>query len=587
MTFRGLRGRTLLAVFGVSAVALLLAAVLIAMPMRAQLIKAIERNLIAETRLAAALLQERDTDGSVAALDREADQIGGFTAARVTFIAADGRVVGDSAEDLTALGRLDNHGTRPEVVAARQTGMGIVRRFSATVGTDLLYVALAVAHPHVQVVRLALPLTDVDAQFRAVRRSLLAALAAALGCALGLAWLSSVLLARRVDAIAAVARRYAAGDFSAPARDQGGDELGTVARVLDDTARELGRRMTELSQDRARMEAILAGMLEGVLVVNAEGRIILANDAARRLARPDGIVAGRHYGEVVRHPDIGAMLGRALNGQTPDGIEFSPLRDPNRTIVARAAPVTTEGAPGAVLVLHDITDLRRADRMRRDFVANVSHELRTPLTAIQGYVEALQDEVPPEPEEAARFLEIIARQANRMERLVRDLLRLARLEAGQEPVESSQTDVEALFTDVVTELEGALEARSQRVVTAIGPEADRLHVDAAKLHDALRNLVENAIAYAPPSTTITLASSRVGDEVVVTVADEGPGIPEADVSRIFERFYRVDKARSRESGGTGLGLAIVKHLVGILGGDVKAANLPAGGAIFTVRLPAR
>jgi two-component system phosphate regulon sensor histidine kinase PhoR len=587
MTFGGLRGRTLLAVFGVSAVALLLAAVLIAMPMRAQLLKAIERNLVAETRLAAALLQERHTDGSNASLDAEADEIGSFTAARVTFIAADGHVVGDSAEDLAALEQLDNHGTRPEVVAARKTGMGIVRRFSATLGTDLLYVALAVQHPHVGTVRLALPLTEVDAQFRAVRRSVLVALAVALGCALGLAWLSSVLLARRVDAIAAVARRYAAGDFSAPARDQGGDELGTVARVLDDTARELGRRMTELSQDRSRTEAILGGMLEGVIVVNAEGRIILANEAARRLAQPDGVGPGRHYSEVVRHPDIGAMLGRALGGLTPDGIEFSPLLDPNRTLVARAAPVTTEGAPGAVLVLHDITDLRHADRMRRDFVANVSHELRTPLTAIQGYVEALQDDAPPEPEEAARFLEIIARQANRMERLVRDLLRLARLEAGQEPVESSQTDIDTLFADVATELEGALEAKGQRIVTAIGPAAGSLHVDTAKLHDALRNLVENAIAYAPPSTTIALASLRTDGECVITVADEGPGIPEADLSRIFERFYRVDKARSRESGGTGLGLSIVKHLVGIIGGEVKAANRPSGGAVFTVRLPAR
>jgi two-component system phosphate regulon sensor histidine kinase PhoR len=587
MTFGGLRGRTLLATFGVSAVALLLAAALIAMPMRAQLLRAIERNLVAETRLAAALLQARPTDGSVAALDRQADQIGGFTAARVTFIAADGHVVGDSAEDLAAIERLDNHGTRPEVVAARQTGMGIVRRFSATLGTDLLYVALAVTHPHVGTVRLALPLTEVDAQFRAVRRNVLVALAVALGFALGLAWLSSVLLARRVDAIAAVARRYAAGDFSAPARDQGGDELGTVARVLDDTARELGRRMTELSQDRARTEAILGGMLEGVIVMNAEGRIILANEAARRLAQPDGVVPGRHYSEVVRHPDIGAMLGRALSGQTPDGIEFSPLRDPNRTLVARAAPVTTEGAPGAVLVLHDITDLRDADRMRRDFVANVSHELRTPLTAIQGYVEALQDDVPPEPDEAARFLEIIARQANRMERLVRDLLRLARLEAGQEPVEASQTDIETLFADVATELEGSLEAKAQRIVTAIGPAAGSLHVDTAKLHDALRNLVENAIAYARPSTTITLASLRTDGEFVITVADEGPGIPEADLSRIFERFYRVDKARSRESGGTGLGLSIVKHIVGILGGEVRAANRQPGGAVFTVRLPVR
>jgi len=344
-------------------------------------------------------------------------------------------------------------------------------------------------------------------------------------------------------------------------------------------------RMTELAQDRARMEAILAGMLEGVIVVNAQGRIILANEAARRLAQPDGIVQGRHYGEVVRHPDIGAMLGRALNGQTPDGIEFSPVRDSNRTLVARAAPVTTEGAPGAVLVLHDITDLRRADRMRRDFVANVSHELRTPLTAIQGYVEALQDEVPPEPEEAARFLEIIARQANRMERLVRDLLRLARLEAGQEPVEPARTEIETAFTDVVTELDAALEAKGQRVVTEVGPAAERLRVDPAKLHDALRNLVENAVAYSPPATTITLASRREDGAIVITVADEGPGIPEADLARIFERFYRVDKARSRESGGTGLGLSIVKHLVEILGGEVTAANRPAGGAIFTVTLP--
>ena len=586
MTFGGLRGRTLVAVFSVSAVAVVLLAVLIAVPVRAQLLRTIERSLVAEARLAAALLQAHAAGGSVEALDREADEIGALTAARVTFIASDGGVVGDSAEGLDALATLDNHGSRPEVLDARRRGLGVARRFSTTTKTDALYVAIAIQHPSVAIVRLALPLTDVDEQFRAVRRSLLLALGVALGSALGLAWFSSVLLARRVNAIAAVARRYAAGDFSAPARDPGGDELGTVARVLDDTARELGRRMAELSQDRARMEAILAGMLEGVIVVNAEGGILLANEAARRMVQPDGLAPGQHYADVVRHPDISAMLGRAIGGQAPDGIEFSPPRDPARTILARAGPVTTEGVPGAVLVLHDITELRHADRMRRDFVANVSHELRTPLTAIQGYVEALQDEAPPEPEEAARFLEVIARQANRMERLVRDLLRLARLEAGQEPVEPSATDVGTLFADVVTELEGALQEKGQRVVTDIGAGADTLHVDTAKLHDALRNLVENAVAYSPPSTIIALASRRSGGELVITVADEGPGIPEADLVRVFERFYRVDKARSRESGGTGLGLSIVKHLVEILGGDVKAANRPAGGAVFTVRLPA-
>ena len=586
MTLGGLRGRTLLAVFSVSGFAVILVAVLIAVPIRAQLLRAIERNLVAETRLAAALLTEHQTDGSIPALDEEADQIGAFTSARVTLIASDGRVVGDSFENLAALATLDNHGSRPEVVAAARTGLGVERRFSATVGTDLLYVAIPIRHPHVAFVRLALPLTDVDEQFRAVRRSLLLALTVALASALGLAWLSTVLLSRRVDAIAGVAQRYAAGDFTASTHDSGGDELGTVARVLDNTARELGRRMMELSQDRARTEAILAGMLEGVIVVNAQGRVILANDAARRMVKPEGLAPGPHDIEVLGHPDISAMLGRALNAQTPEGLEFSPPREPNRTIVARAAPVSTEGAPGAVLVLHDITDLRHADRMRRDFVANVSHELRTPLTAIQGYVEALQDEDPPEPEEAGRFLEIIARQARRMERLVRDLLRLARLEAGHEPVVPAQTDLESLFSDVVTELEGALDAKDQRVVTDVDPPARTLFVDGTKLHDALRNLGENALAYAPPSTTIALAARRGDDHVVITVSDEGPGIPEADLTRIFERFYRVDKARSRESGGTGLGLSIVKHLVGILGGDVKAFNRPSGGAVFSIRLPA-
>ena len=587
MTLGGLRGRTLLAMFSVSGVALILVAVLIAVPIRAQLLRAIERHLVAETRLAAALLQEHHTDGSIPALDQEADHIGALTSARVTFIASDGRVVGDSFEDLAALAKLDNHGSRPEVIAARRTGLGVERRFSATVGTDLLYIAIPVRHPHVAIVRLALPLTDVDEQFSAVRRSLLLALTVALVSALGLAWLSSVLLARRVNAIAAVAQRYAAGDFTASTRDAGGDELGTVARVLDGTARELGRRMMELSQDRARMEAILAGMLEGVIVVNAEGRVILANEAARRIVKPEGLTPGQHYTEMLRHADIGAMLGRALNGQTPDGLECSPPGDPSRTIVARAAPVATEGTPGAVLVLHDITDLRHADRMRRDFVANVSHELRTPLTAIQGYVEALRDEDPPEPDEAGRFLEIIARQASRMDRLVRDLLRLARLEAGHEPVDPVQTDLEALFADVATELEGPLDAKTQRVVTAVDPPARSLFVDGTKLHDALRNLVENAVAYAPPSTTIELAARRGDDHVVITVSDEGPGIPEADLTRIFERFYRVDKARSRESGGTGLGLSIVKHLVEILGGEVTAGNRPSRGAVFSIRLPAR
>ena len=260
-------------------------------------------------------------------------------------------------------------------------------------------------------------------------------------------------------------------------------------------------------------------------------------------------------------------------------------------IIARSAPVTAVGAKGAVLVMHDITDLRRADRIRRDFVANVSHELRTPLTAVRGYVEALLDQGDEgaEPSQVRRFLEIIGRHTLRMERLVRDLLRLARLDAGQEPLEHVPCLVQVLFDGVETELETAIEARQQTVVRQIAADATSVTGDPGKLHDALRNLLENATNYAPEESTIVMGSQRVGSRIRLTVSDEGPGIPEADLPRIFERFYRVDKSRtraSRDPGGTGLGLAIVKHLVELHGGKASVSNRPEGGATFIIDLPA-
>jgi signal transduction histidine kinase len=234
--------------------------------------------------------------------------------------------------------------------------------------------------------------------------------------------------------------------------------------------------------------------------------------------------------------------------------------------------------------MHDITDLRRADQIRRDFVANVSHELRTPLTAIRGYVEALGEE-DVAPDEKQRFLQIISRHAERMERLVKDLLRLARLEAGQEPLEIAPCDTSALAHAVVADLARAIEERRQQVEIVIGLDTETVRGDHAKLHDALRNLVANAVTYSPEGTTVRIESARVDGRIAVSVADQGPGIPDEDLSRVFERFYRVDKSRARDPGGTGLGLAIVKHLVGLHGGEVHAENRAEGGAKFTVMLP--
>jgi two-component system phosphate regulon sensor histidine kinase PhoR len=349
------------------------------------------------------------------------------------------------------------------------------------------------------------------------------------------------------------------------------------------SAEAMTRRLEELARDEGRMEAILAGMIEGVIVVDPQGRLQLVNQAAQQMLKVDALAIGRHYVETIRHPAITDLLGAALNGRTPQSVQLSPPRDLSRTIMGTAAPALSGAAHGAVLVLHDITELRRVDQIRRDFVANVSHELRTPLTAIRGYVEALL-ESSVDAEEGRRFLDIIARHTLRMERLVKDLLRLARLDAGQEPLEIVSCETRALIHSVATDLTPLLDTRGQRVDVDIAAGAESIRADPAKLHDALRNLVANASIYGPDGEIIHVTAAPAGAGIAIAVADEGPGIPEGDLSRIFERFYRVDKSRARDPGGTGLGLAIVRHLVELHGGQVWAENRPEGGARFVITL---
>jgi two-component system phosphate regulon sensor histidine kinase PhoR len=567
---------------GVTAAALALATIIIAWESRAEERGAIERRLREEATLIAELLSHNPglTGG---AIDDEADRLAESMDARVTLIARDGRVLGDSTVDDAALAALENHLARPEVQLAREHEVGIVERYSTTVLADLLYAAVPARHPEIAYVRVALPLTAVSQQMRRLGANALLAFALAAPVAVVLAWLSSALLSRRVRAIAQVARRYGDGDFSRPHIDYGHDELGAVARVLDASVQDLGRRVDELSRDRAHMAAILSGMVEGVLVLDLQGRVQLVNRAAQEMLHVDESAQGRRYLEVIRHPDISAQLTAALRGKEVEPRELPLGRDSSRLFVTRAAPVAASGGGGAVLVLHDITDLRRADQVRRDFVANVSHELRTPLTAIRGYVEALADE-PGDVEQNSRFLEIVARQTARMERLVHDLLRLARLDAKQDVLEIAPCDVHQIFRAVVADLSQTIDAKRQRISISVAEGAGTIAADPAKLHDVVRNLVDNAVNYSGESADVSLEASRDNGRVQITVSDTGPGIPPAHLTRVFERFYRMDKARTRP-GGTGLGLAIVRHLVELHGGSVAAENRPEGGARLTVVLP--
>jgi two-component system phosphate regulon sensor histidine kinase PhoR len=567
-----------------AAIALIVAGLLMAESTRRQANERLEETLVEEAKLAAELLQAAS---GVDQPDAEADRMGDLVAARVTLIAADGRVLGDSSEPVDALPNLENHLSRPEVVAAAASGIGRAERHSTTLGIDMLYVAARVRHPQIAFVRLALPLADARDQAQAILVATLTALGLALAATVAMAFVITRRLGHRVRGIADAARRYRDGDFTPSRLEHGDDELGTVARALDETVSNLAMRIAELARDRGRTAAILAGMVEGVIVVDPQGRLQLANDAARQLLRLDNLAVGRHYIEIIRHPAIKTLVAESLAGGTPSLVELSPPRDPSRILTARAAPSDAGGgASGVVVVLHDITDLRRADQVRRDFVANVSHELRTPLTAVRGYLEAI-GEPDVDADDRRRFLEILMANTRRMERLVKDLLRLARLDAGQETLELVSCDVRELLNVLLEELRPALEARRQHVELAIAADAGKVTADPGKLHDVLRNLIANATTYAPEGSGIRVNVDREAELVRIAMVDQGPGIPEEDLPRIFERFYRVDKSRARDPGGTGLGLAIVKHLVELHGGRVRVENAPGAGASFTIELPSR
>ncbi len=443
----------------------------------------------------------------------------------------------------------------------------------------------------------AVPLSSGSVSRGAVAAAVAAGLLAALAGAFALTRVTSRTLIQRLDAITDRARRQADGNLLRAPRgvghdlttdvghDQGDDEVGSVARALDHLAGVLSQRVEELSNQQTRTGAILEGMVEGVLVIDEAGRVQTANDSVTRMLGIEGDPTGRQHVELIRHPEVTRLIGIARRGENAAQREVTLNTGPPKVLLASARSFAADGERGVALVLHDVTAYRRADQVRQDFVANVSHELRTPLTAIRGSVEALLEDglAAGDP----RFLSIIARNSARMERLVSDLLRLARLDARQEVLDLTPCSVVSLFGTVADELEPMIAAKLQRVDTSVSDDAAVVQADPVKLHDAVRNLVENAATYAPEGGLIELIAAVDGDVVRLSVADRGPGIPDTDLVRVFERFYRVDAARSRELGGTGLGLSIVKHLVGLHGGTVRAANREGGGSVFSIDLPHR
>jgi two-component system phosphate regulon sensor histidine kinase PhoR len=516
------------------------------------------------------------------------DGLGKSVGTRLTVIAADGKVIADS-EESPAL--MENHGTRPEVLDARDRGIGEATRFSATLSKQMMYLALPVREDGrlIGYARASLPLTLVEKRL-AELRSMVAfgALAAlALGLAIGF------LFARRVTgplvSMAGVAERIAAGDYSQRVRIDGRGEIATLASSFNRMADELELRIEAVTVDRNKLLAILGGMVEGVVAVGPDDKILHINAAAgRMLAVATDESPGRPIWEVCRVPEVSEALTETMRRGEEVRVEIQlaeRLRD--RTLELRASPLkdATGKAAGAVAIFHDVTEMRRLEEVRRDFVANVSHELKTPLTAMCGLLETINDDRSMDGGTRERFMEKIGNQAGRLSSLVTDLLTLSRVESRDPGLEAKPLDLRAVVEESVAALLSGDQAEGLSVETSLPEDPVTVSGDAEALREVIDNLVSNAKRYTPAGGHIWVRLLPTESEAVIEVQDTGIGIEPAEQGRIFERFYRVDKPRSRELGGTGLGLSIVKHITIAHGGDVSVDSAPGVGSTFRVRLP--
>jgi len=506
-------------------------------------------------------------------------------AARITVIDCSGVVLADSQHDPETM---ENHGQRPEVLDACAGRAGMAIRRSATIDRDLFYVAVPLAYGGRPgfVLRFAAPRAELTEAVAAVRWRILGISLVAAAIALVMAFWFSRSFTRRVRRLQRFADNLVQERSSEELPRDGDDELGALAASLNRTAVRLRDFIDRLSVESARREAILTSMVEGVLAVDNEMRVMFCNPAFARAVNASAPVPERlPVLELVRDPVFLDILSRAVvTGKSV--VERLQVADAGgRSYAVHAAPLTRSPRGGAIAVLHDVTDLERLERVRRDFVANVSHELRTPLTAIGGYAETLLDGALEDPDNNRKFVEIIRAHSIRLNNIASDLLTLSELESGRPDLPSEPVALPAALEAAARVVES--EARVRGVTIHWGRVDDaRILGHRIRLEQAIVNLLDNAVKFNRPGGEVRIEAARTGDgQAKVTIADTGIGIPSEDQPRIFERFYRVDKARSREVGGTGLGLSIVKHVIERMNGSVGVESQLGKGSKFTVTLP--
>jgi two-component system, OmpR family, phosphate regulon sensor histidine kinase PhoR len=588
----GLFWKLLLAFALLSVTAILLLTWLFSNAYEALLEREQSERIESSATAAAELLAPRWPAAPDATIQAELRRLGAATGVRLTLVAPDGVVLADSElKDVPAVEALENHADRTEIVAALKNGDGTARRTSPTIGARYRYYAKRVDRDDkpIGVVRAAIPTAPMLAEVDGLNRWVwtiggLLAVAAAV-----VAYWVAARLTDPLRSLAQTAEALAAGRYEQRMPMPAGkhDELTKLAASLNEVGRRLAQREGQLRSTSQTQTTVLEAMSESVIAVDRSEKVLFANaSAARALGFDASRVEGHPLLEAVRSHELRAVVQQALRSRRPSSGEIAWRGKSQRIFDVLATPLPGEPLPGVVVVLRDVSEVKRLEQMRQQFIANVSHELKTPLSSIKAYTETLLGGALKDPVHGQRFLERIDEQATRLHQLIMDMLSLARIESSQAPLELTDVPLARVIQRTVVDHERQAAAKEVTLENRFSDLAVIVRADEEALRQILNNLIDNAVKYTPPGGRVTVSGQADGSVVLCEVTDTGPGIPAEHHSRLFERFYRVDKARSRELGGTGLGLAIVKHLTQAMGGSVEVSSQVGRGSTFTVRLPA-
>lgn len=549
----------------------------------------VAKNLTAKAKLIEEQIRPLLTKQDFAEINNLCVKLGKASSTRITIILPGGEVAGDSDQMPS---RMENHADRAEFIEAIQKGLGKSVRFSRTVKKNMMYVAIPLRENGnvAAVVRTSLPVTDIEEELGRIYKKIIWAVIVAALFTAAVSLLTAKKISRPVEQMRETAKRFADGQLNLRIPAAKTFELSELAESLNEMARQLSDRINTITTQRNELEAVLSSMVEGVIATDDWGHIVSINKAAAVLlgVQPEN-VRGRNIEEVVRNVELQNFVKQTLDNQQPAETEIHLFTDGESYFRVHGTTLATTGEggeTGAVMVLRDMTRLRRLENIRRDFVANVSHELKTPVTSIKGFVETLLDGAINEPTQARRFLEIIAKHTDRLNSIIEDLLSLSRLEEEGEKRRISFQKERLLPVLKAAAGLAKIKADEKRIsITISCDEQQQARVNSALLEQAVLNLIDNAIKYSEPGSQVKVAAEEQDDTVRISVEDSGCGIATEHLERIFERFYVIDKGRSRKLGGTGLGLAIVKHISQAHGGSVTVKSVLGKGSTFTIHLP--